>query len=1111
MNRYWACNDQGYLFSWTKECPQWIDIKSELDMLYSEGKAEWGASGYLVPHETAVTFDREERELLTLPVIYPYGFSVRTSNLLHKADFRIHVQLIDMDNRPFINPKVTGSFVRIHDEACYMLNAAQFELLKVAALCHADADGVTGADGITSYNLRSIANIKEYAGFLNVSMDEVFRQYSIVAPKFLSLSIEESTDPKDAEKPYYAVPLLLDEDGFRYEDDVQSHFREQFLEKPHSGIYYKKRDSKTGKRLDFAFSQEQKEGLEQIKKQKHMSKKEVKQLCLTPERFFPSDAFLFDLSDYSKRVTGYGTFLSKVYPYLKGLENGWILPEGEFMPFKEIIETEMPEVTPENAAELSSKIRKASTRPTHNGAHTIEYKWKKYLVTPDLVRKVEEVLTRARENHSNTIQEQGALGTGGKSTGKESLLGITNIERVEYEKTAAKLHKKQKKERLQHISAKVLTGPIQGVHSEFQLYGYQYKGVQWMLKNWIDGYSGVLLADDMGLGKTLQALAFVSQIKMAYGQEKMPSVLVVAPVALLNNWKEEFERFVKDNIFEDLVSLYSSHFTRKYTKQGNGVDTYYDFSSISENHIVLTTYETLRLYDTSFGRISWGVIVLDEAQKIKSPGAAVSNAVKSMKYQFGLAITGTPVENAWLDLWSIMDFVEPGKLYSMKEFRDHFQNRLKYIRKDAAAIQKLGQELENNLEPLFLRRHKQDCLEGLPQKTIKPYKVPMGFYQRNLYLKLFQEGKKAKGKKGAMLNVIAALRDISLCPYLLDNEESIAKRSPQEFFTSSGRLQALFWILCEIKQKDEKVLLFITSRKMQRLVKGFLEKVFSIQIFTPINGEMKGDKRLEVVDKFNEQKGFSILILSAEAGGVGLNIVGANHVIHLSRCWNPAKEDQATDRAYRIGQTKPVHVYLPMSILGTDRKGASFDEKLDELLQFKRTISKSAIFPAGEFEADIGDLYNSLFEDDQEISNVNIKPEYYTLEKIERTRGVIFEDLVARMYDQIGYRTAITSQTGDFGADVVAQADHAAQKSDLLIQCKRRKSDDKLGLDVVREICAALPVYSQNWGRQFRGMVVTNAEGFTDAAKKLAEANGIQLIAGAQLGKMLERHPVSII
>ena len=197
-----------------------------------------------------------------------------------------------------------------------------------------------------------------------------------------------------------------------------------------------------------------------------------------------------------------------------------------------------------------------------------------------------------------------------------------------------------------------------------------------------------------------------------------------------------------------------------------------------------------------------------------------------------------------------------------------------------------------------------------------------------------------------MLKTIAQLRDISLCPILGNKSlKEYISDDAEKLFRSSARLLRTKKILDEVEKKGEKALLFIENRKLQLLLRISLENIYGIDVLPPINGTTQAENRQKLVDEFNHANGFQVLLLSPEAAGVGLNITGANHVIHLSRCWNPAKEDQATDRAYRIGQKKAVTVYIPMAIDTEFPEDASFDLNLDELLEYKRDLSRSALCP----------------------------------------------------------------------------------------------------------------------------------------------------------------------
>lgn len=423
-----------------------------------------------------------------------------------------------------------------------------------------------------------------------------------------------------------------------------------------------------------------------------------------------------------------------------------------------------------------------------------------------------------------------------------------------------------------------------------------------------------------------------------------------------------------EGVFEGIVPMYGSELKKHWARNPDGSRCYFrppdpnlkevsmlDFQDrerqidYRQNHLILTTYETLRELQLSFGRVAWSVMILDEAQKIKNPATRASVAARAMNCDFGLALTGTPVENSWTDLWTIMDFVEPGKLESLKDFNSHYQSQLKNMENDGTLLKKLGDQLRKNLDPCFIRRLKEDVNLGLPAKEILRFKDPMPEEQRKMYgevVRAARQEDQPEENSMTMLQAIARLRDISLYPFLgREKAKNYPLGDPDLFFGSSARLMRTRKILDEVRAKGEKALIFLESRKLQLLLRTFLEKVYGLQVQPPINGTTQAVARQKMVDQFNGAPGFQVLLLSPEAAGVGLNITGANHVIHLSRCWNPAKEDQATDRAYRIGQKKAVTVYLPMAVDTDFPEEASFDLNLDALLQYKRDLSRSALYP----------------------------------------------------------------------------------------------------------------------------------------------------------------------
>lgn len=1080
---YWTCSEEGYHFHWEGDSPQWEDIHTELDMLEMEGKAAKVGDSYRISHETAVSFSRDERELLTLPPIFPYPLFVGKEGLPQNNSFRLKVNFQKADGTYFMNPEVIGSYIEIRPGCCYMCSEEQYAILKSASSCNAEIGRLKEREKILACSLRYVALIKENAKKIDARLDPFLEKIDVVAPDYLSISVKEDTDGT-----YYASPVILNADGSPYGEKDASEFGRKFKNGSKAQRSYMGKD-----RTYYVFDQEQQDGLQQIKKARKLTKEQAKTLVLSPQSVFTGAPFRFDRGEYSDRVIEYGAFIAKKYPYLNGIEGGWLPEEGSVgrEDLDGIDELDEPEVTEENVAILKELIENAFAK----NKSSISYQGKTYKLTGAFIEKV---------MGKNDVTDS----TGGSADGEKpkedrgNLISEENAESVGYEQANEQRRQKRREARFQKLGADLsMEQVLSGFKDDVVPFSYQKEGIRWMAQNWKAGYQGVLLADDMGLGKTMQVLGLISGVKNAYGEKDMNSVLVVAPVSLLANWESEFIHFVKEGVFEEIVPLYGNSF-RDFKR---GHDLRLDFSPVAKNRIVLTSYETLRNYDISFGCIDWSFMVLDEAQKIKNPVTLITNAVKSMKYDFAIAITGTPVENAWVDLWSIMDFVEPGRLRDLKNFCNTYQNQLKKLQGDMAGQEALGKKLEQELQPIFLRRQKTDYLEGLPHKEVIPKPVLMPPVQREAYEKIIAVAK--KGKKKDILKVIAMLRDTSLCPYLTSYADSTFENmSVDAFFNMSARLKATFQALVNIKARKEKVLIFVTSRKMQRILKRFLEKAFGISIQPPINGELIGLKRQQIVDAFNQKEGFAILILSAEAGGVGFNITAANHVIHLSRCWNPAKEDQATDRVYRIGQKKEVHVYLPIAQY---EGGDSFDVKLDQLLQYKRSLSQSVIFPTADTEVDGQDMYNELvgWNNDLESGSACSTSSYWTIEDTDKVTGDVFERMVAKLYASIpGYAAEETKQTNNYGVDVVVETDQKSRRG-LLVRCQQMMGES-LPHDSVEAIYSAIPFYEKKLGYHFSGVVVTNALDFTSHDKERAAAAGVKLIARQDLTKLLERYPL---
>ncbi|WP_237152183.1 DEAD/DEAH box helicase [Oryzibacter oryziterrae] len=500
------------------------------------------------------------------------------------------------------------------------------------------------------------------------------------------------------------------------------------------------------------------------------------------------------------------------------------------------------------------------------------------------------------------------------------------------------------------------------------LKAHQVDSFHWQLAAWKAGLPGVLNADEQGLGKTLQTIAFIAWLKAnmakAGGAAARP-VLIVAPTSLLRNWEKEVQLHVEEPGFGSIVRLYGASVAARKAVGAHGKDTdrgeqTLDLSSLHEaiadgrahRYWVLTTYTTLTNYQHSLARIPFAAGVFDEIQAIKNPDSLRAIAAEGMKLDFRIGLTGTPIENSTIDLWAIMDKIAPGWLGTLKDFRD------RYAAPDEASMRDLHERVfrsQRDLPPLALRRLKDEVARDLPAKSrrLHPRLMP------NRQAAVYEEArvKLAEGGLGAALKMLHHIRAVSVHP-ALDADEA-----GPDFIQASARLKATFDILRRIRQRDERALVFIEHRRMQYRFIELVKAEFGLDRVDLINGDTPIPQRQAIVDRFQGEaggaRGFDLLVLGPKAAGTGLTLTAATHVIHLSRWWNPAVEEQCNDRVHRIGQTRPVTVHLPMAIHPGYREN-SFDCLLHSLMQRKRHLAAAALWPMGDDGGDVAALQQGL-------------------------------------------------------------------------------------------------------------------------------------------------------
>ena len=648
---------------------------------------------------------------------------------------------------------------------------------------------------------------------------------------------------------------------------------------------------------------------------------------------------VFSDDGLSERVRGVGIWVDKVLPWIKLAKEPWLPPEeiGILVDGRRLV------IRPEELEDIYGQLKDAIEcgEPTlkariGNDSFEIPADQATLSALEELLSRINQKPTPRHEDHEQQVEPE--------DTG-QVLQVIDNLDDLRF--------RRERKRRASGIAA---TAP----ELRTRTLPHQQDGLAWLKSHWDAGNWGALLADDMGLGKTLEALAFLSCLKRYAETADLPHrpILVVAPTGLLQNWRDEHDKHLSGTGLGVVVEAHGSALRRfrkgavtGRTGELAGGQPLLDLQPLKTADWVLTTYETLRDYQHSFGRIRWRAGVFDEAQKIKNPAARVTDAALAMNIDFALLMTGTPVENRPSEIWSMLDRVEPGMFGTLKKFSRRYEVDGKG---DASMLAELHERLTSasDAPALMLRRLKEDHVPELPKKEVYRRTVLMPSFQAEAYEKIVRQS-----GGGNMLQTLHQLRSISLHP------AAPGEFDLDEYIQASARLSETFRILDEIENRGQKALLFVETRWMQDFLVGALRRRFSLsEDVLVINGGVAGRIRKTRVDAFQERIGFDAMILSPRAGGVGLTLTAANHVIHLSRWWNPAVEDQCTDRVFRIGQRQPVYVYVPIA-RHPEFGEYSFDIRLDSLMQGKRDMNRRVLAPTATTKEDVSSLYRSTVTD----------------------------------------------------------------------------------------------------------------------------------------------------
>lgn len=945
------------------------------NMLTEQGIAETTANGFHIGAEDVSGMDLEQAEILRLPRRLPGRFLTSISGRTGNSGFRVAITLEMPDGAASFTRK--GPYLFLTSSECYWLTPAEMMGLQAWERHEALLPEQRGE----AANLRLMAELQTAArSGMRIDLSH-FERLDVVVPENIGViatrlpdgslqlcpSLGDGSTADQLEKRWSQLDMTADGGVLRIDNRV------------------------------LLVDQARMEGIRNVLANKRIPANQVNEFIATPTAFL--DAALVNLEvGFSARVAGIGKLQHMDFGALDATKNDWFALDKRPAPaaiLGKLIQS------PEDLQRFEGVLQAANEQ----GATSVEFAGE--VIDISDAPAVQQELAKARQN-MHPVSDSESRDEEYEPPESKEKVGV--ILKDADEINSALLHKA--------AAATPLTVPDWSVYAR-QPFPHQREGIEWMLKlmgaalqdeaDDLYRLQGGLLADDMGLGKTYMSLVTVGEYLASQRAADKPQkpVQVVAPLSLLENWEDEVDKTFAGIPFRDVVVLQSGRSLRDYRVNGAERESVQLASMIDDTsgmvdeqsiryalhvgpeagvhrldmdrRLVLTTYQTLRDYQFSLCRIDWGVVIFDEAQNIKNPNALQTIAAKGLKADFKLLATGTPVENSLGDFWCLMHTVQPGLLGGWENFRDTWIKPILAASDDERDEVRayLGEQLRRAVGIFMLRRVKEDQLKGLPTKTIlsgveqadhglQRHATQLGVVMKGNQLQIYDEvlnsyrarRASAEDMRGTALAALTQLRSISLHPRL-ENEPALYSedgKQARQLMMESGKLAVMLQLLDEIRSKGEKVILFMMTKRLQRVLKLWLDQIYGLNV-SVINGDTKAVAtraedmtRKRLIAEFEAHGGFNVLIMSPVAAGVGLTVIGANHVVHLERHWNPAKEAQASDRVYRIGQTKPVFVHLPAV---THPQFDSFDVHLDRLLRGKLMLKDAVVTPESVSEGEM--------------------------------------------------------------------------------------------------------------------------------------------------------------
>lgn len=936
-----------------------------LHMLVEAEEAQRIPEGYWVGASSLCRLDDEIRVALRLPTRFDGDFIATVTGTTRSTRFSIAVRAVTPSGPSPV--RLRGALLVVGEDT-FLATEPQFVALRACAE-HAD---MAPAERVESENIRLVATLKD-ARSRGLSIDLAhLEQFETLTPATVGLTATRTADG--------GLDLAPSLPGV---DHDAAATRWGQIDGKDSGVL------RVGNTF-VILGEAQMNAVNEVRRNRRIKPSEVAQFLKTPSAFI--DASVVDLEHgFSLRVAGIGRVELIDFAGGESLDIDWFARD----------------VVPLHPAKILDRLRSEedvrSLEDLVGGAHVagadaVRYGGELIDVSDPAALTVVIEEARRRIETGEVFSEPPRLAE--RPEPEEPTVEVGFLFH-DVDERAAELHRL--------VSRSRGLGPISTGNLRRTPFPHQVEGIRWMLRMMaaadqsapddLGRVQGALLADDMGLGKTYMSLVAIAERQRLAGHEKAKPTLIVAPLSLVENWEAEVAQTFRESPFEDIVVLQSERDLAKYRVRGARKESAQAISGMSEDgrfdeaklrmsllvgsdygderldkpgRLVITTYDTLRDYQFSMSRVDWGIAVFDEAQAIKNPNAARTRAAKAIKADFRLMVTGTPVENNLGEFWCLFDIAQPGLLGSWPSFRETFIVPASDPDDETGARREdLGRRLRAIVGEFMLRREKEDHLDALPAKTLHSgladtagavhdpslaRQMPPAqdaAYRRHLL------ARRSGGPGSDPLTVLQNLRLVSIHPSLGVGGERPQHPNDAESahaqWTESAKVLVTMDVLRRVQQQREKAIIFVQAKNAQMLLAAWIHFEFGI-LPRIINGDTaatsnrQGSSRRQQIAEFEAVPGFNVIIMSPVAAGVGLTVVGANHVIHLERHWNPAKEAQATDRVYRIGQTRDVHVYLPAAV---HPEFATFDVLLDRVLGSKTRLKDAVMAPAVGSESDL--------------------------------------------------------------------------------------------------------------------------------------------------------------